>query len=78
MATFDVVRFSPVNVQITATNSPDLYVADWLPTGLSINPVTGLITGSTDYGAGGATTVVTASNENGEAVFVLIWNILEP
>jgi len=63
------------NYQITATNSPTSYSASGLPSGLSLNPVLGLISGSTSatgtynatisaanaYGSGSATLAITMS-----------------
>ena len=54
----------PFRFQIAATNNPTSYGADNLPDGVTVNPVTGLISGvSTVYGSGFAT--IYAANAGG-------------
>jgi hypothetical protein len=63
------------NYQITATNSPTSYAATGLPSGLSLNTTTGLITGSTTV-LGLATVTLTATNGGGtSANFTLGLNV---
>ncbi len=55
---------SPVSIQLTASNSPTLYTASGLPPGLTLDPRTGLITG-TPRSAGSYTVRVAAANADG-------------
>lgn len=52
--------------QITATNTPTSFGAGGLPAGLSVNPITGLISG-TPTATGTTTATITASNGAGTA-----------
>jgi hypothetical protein len=57
-------EYSPFTYQITATNSPTSYTATNLPTGVTVNTATGLISGTpTVYGYGYVT--ITATNAGG-------------
>jgi hypothetical protein len=56
----------PFSYQTTATNTPTSYSAANLPAGLSINPATGLITG-TPTTAGTSAAILTLSNGKGPA-----------
>jgi hypothetical protein len=53
-----------IEYSIAATNYPTSYSAEGLPSGLSVNPETGLITGITTF-LGCATVVLYATNESG-------------
>lgn len=53
------------NYQITATKTPTAFTAAPLPAGLTLNPSTGLISGTPTAVGGPTTAVVTASNANG-------------
>lgn len=55
---------SPFTYQITATNGPSLFSASGLPTGLSINTATGLISG-VPSSAGTSTVLLGAANSDG-------------
>jgi hypothetical protein len=58
--------------QIVATNSPTSYGATGLPAGLSVNPLTGLITGSpTSSGSSSITIGATNSGGTGSAMMTL-------
>ncbi len=63
--------------QMTADNSPTLFAASGLPDGLSIDTVTGLISGTTSS-AGIYPVTLSASNENGEGTALLTLTILDP
>ena len=52
------------NYQIAASNSPTSYNATGLPAGLTVNPATGVISG-TPTASGGSTVVVSATNGTG-------------
>ena len=54
----------PFNYQITATNGPGSFGASGLPTGISVNPATGLISGTT-FLIGSFNATVTATNGTG-------------
>ena len=69
---------TPVNLQINATDSAGnalTYSATGLPTGLSINSTTGLISG-TPTQAGSSNVTVTASSSGGSANVTFTWTIL--
>lgn len=55
---------TPFSYQITATNNPTSYGASGLPAGLSVNPVTGLISG-TAAAAGTSNVIISAANSSG-------------
>ena len=59
---------------ITATNSPTSYGASGLPAGLSVNPSTGLISGTPTI-SGTFNVTVTASNAGGTGIMTLITTI---
>jgi len=61
--TVSVAQGAPFSYQIIATRSPSVYVAFNLPSGLSVDANTGLITGSTDAALG--TYIVTLGAQNG-------------
>jgi hypothetical protein len=60
--------------QIAATNSPTSFAATGLPAGLTVNPSTGLISG-TPAAAGTPTATITATNANGPGSASLTFNI---
>ncbi|MFN0129591.1 MAG: DUF1800 family protein [Verrucomicrobiales bacterium] len=62
--------------QLTASNEPDSFFADGLPEGLTLNPATGLISG-TPTQTGQLYVTVGASNETGTGTAVLSLIILE-
>ena len=63
------------SLQIVATNSPTTYAAAPLPTGLSVDTTTGVITG-TPVTEGLTTTVISATNADGYSNSVsLVWNV---
>ena len=64
--------------QIAATNSPTSYNVTGLPTGLTVNPITGLITGSV-AAAGSYPVTISVNNATGTgATFTLTISILNP
>lgn len=65
----------PFSFQIAATNSPTSYTVSSLPGGLSLNPATGLISGSPTEG-GIFTLTVTASNAAGTGSGIVYFDIL--
>ena len=60
-----VTQFSPFQFQITATNGATSFAITPLPAGLTLNPITGLISGSFAT-AGPRDLTITASNSGGE------------
>ena len=66
----------PFVYQISATGSPTTYAATGLPTGLSVNPSTGLISG-TPTGLGSSVVTLSASNgtQSGSATLNLTVNL---
>lgn len=60
--------------QITATNSPTSYAASGLPAGLSLNPVTGRITG-TPVASGDTTITVSATNAGGTGSLTVVLTV---
>jgi endonuclease/exonuclease/phosphatase family metal-dependent hydrolase len=62
------------NYQIAATNSPTAFAASGLPTGLSVNTTSGLISG-TPTAAGGATVTLSATNAVGTSTASLALTI---
>ncbi|RYG96333.1 MAG: hypothetical protein EON58_12300, partial [Alphaproteobacteria bacterium] len=63
--------------QITATNSPSSYGASNLPSGVSVNPATGLITG-TSYSTGTRTVTLSATNATGTGSRTLTLTMINP
>lgn len=75
--TVSTIVGTQVAYAIAATNSPTSYGADGLPPGLSINTVTGVISGKpTELGAYWVT--LTATNEGGTGSVSLEWKITLP
>jgi hypothetical protein len=64
----------PASIQITATQSPTIYTATNLPTGLSVNGSTGLITGTPTVN-GIYSSVVSASNSFGGSSKGIIFQV---
>jgi hypothetical protein len=62
------------NYQITATNSPTSYGASGLPSGLSVNTYTGLISG-TPTGSGSFNVTISAANSSGTGMATLSLSI---
>lgn len=73
--TASVVRNAAFRYQITATNSPSLFMASGLPTGLVVNPTTGDIFGSTDS-VGIHAVTITAVNAFGSDTDTLSLEVL--
>jgi uncharacterized repeat protein (TIGR03803 family) len=67
----------PLSYQITATNSPTIYGAIELPAGLSIDQITGVISG-TPVAGGTTTTTITAGNIYGSGSASLQINLVAP
>ena len=65
------------NYQITANNSPTTYLATGLPAGLTVDPVTGQISG-TPTTKGTSTVMIMVSNGSGSDTKTLTITILEP
>jgi len=63
--------------QITASNTPTTYLASGLPAGLSIDPLTGLISGE-PTAAGSSSVSITASNASGSDTKTLNITVLAP
>ena len=64
---------SGFSYQITAENSPTSYAATGLPGGLSVNPVSALISGTPDKNAPGTYLIqISATNPNGTATETLV------
>ena len=72
-----VVQGTAFNYQIVATNSPDTYGATGLPTGLTINTATGLISGTANSLFTGSI-VLTASNSAGTGTLVYALTVVGP
>lgn len=70
-------RGLPFAYQITASGSPTAFGASGLPVGLTVDPVTGLISGIPSL-SGAATASIMASNAHGSAIQVLALAIAEP
>jgi Putative Ig domain len=68
---------SPFSYQITATSSPASYDADGLPGGLSVDPTTGLISG-TPTGVGTFSVTISATNVIGTGSAALTLTITLP
>jgi PKD repeat protein len=65
------------NYSIAASNTPTAYLATGLPAGLTVDPLTGLISG-TPAAKGTSTVMIMASNGSGSDTKTLTINILEP
>jgi uncharacterized delta-60 repeat protein len=65
---------TPFNFTVTATQSPKTFAASGLPAGLTINPTTGVISG-TPVGSGTYEVVVTVGNAGGTTVSTLVISI---
>ena len=65
------------NYQITASNTPTTYLASGLPAGLTLDPLTGLISG-TPTESGVSTVSITASNASGSDTKTLTITVLAP
>ncbi len=65
----------PFAYQIAATNSPTSYNANGLPSGLSVNTSTGVISG-TPTGTGTSTVTMSATNASGTGTATLTINVL--
>jgi hypothetical protein len=74
------VRGSSFSYQITATNTPTSYSASGLPSGLSINTSTGLISGtvSSSLSAGIYSVTITATNAGGSSTKTLLLTLSLP
>jgi PKD repeat protein len=70
-------QFTPLSYQIIASNTPTAYAASGLPSGLSLNSSTGLISG-TVTAAGTYTVTLTATNATGAASKTLVVSVNEP
>ncbi len=70
-------QFTSVSYQIIASNSPTTYAATGLPSGLSLNSSTGLISG-TATAAGTYSVTLTATNTTGAASKTLLVTVSEP
>src|SRR5205823_22357 len=68
---------SPFSYQITASNSPNSYNATGLPSGLSVNTATGLISGTPTV-SGSFSATLTASNGGGTGTAVLALTVNPP
>ena len=64
-------RGSAFSYQITAENFPTSYNATGLPAGLTINPATGLISGTPTVAAGTFTVTLSAANATGTGTAIL-------
>ena len=62
----------PFNYQITATNSPTSFNATSLPTGLSIDTATGIISGTTSVATGNYNVTISATNARGTDTKTLV------
>lgn len=72
--TATATAFEAFSYQITATNTPTSFAATGLPNGLSLNPATGLITG-TPLATGVYQTILTASNVDGDGTATLALSV---
>ena len=57
--------------QIQANNSPTLFTATGLPSGISLDPATGILSGTLPTGIGTTTITITATGPNGTATRTL-------
>ncbi|MDX2082360.1 MAG: lamin tail domain-containing protein [Terrimicrobiaceae bacterium] len=64
-----------VNYQITASGSPTSYGSDPLPAGLTLDTVTGAISGTPEAAVTGATVPISATNASGTGTATLTFNI---
>ena len=71
------LRGGPFSHQITSSPAIASYTADGLPAGLTINPVTGLISGTTSATAGLAITTITGTNAAGSGILQVAISILD-
>jgi len=69
-----VAEGAPFNYQITATNSPTSFAASGLPSGLSIDPSAGIISGTTSV-TGTSNITITASNAGGAGSAMLVLTV---
>lgn len=67
----------PFRYQVTASNTPSTYLASNLPSGLTIDPATGLISGN-PVAAGVTNITITASNASGADSKVLVLTVRNP
>ena len=74
MGTASVSLGQPFAYQITASGNPTSYAASGLPPGISVNTVTGLISG-TSFAQGLYTVSLTGTNSSGTGVGVLILSV---
>jgi chitodextrinase len=70
-----VLQNAPVNYVITATNAPTSYAAQGLPSGLTLDSGTGIITGAVAT-PGTYNSIISATNRGGTGQANLTWNIL--
>ena len=68
----------PFQYQILASNSPISYYATGLPSGMSINTSTGVISGTGPYNATTADVTLTATNAAGSATATLVITFVGP
>jgi Putative Ig domain len=66
--TITTFKDNPFSFQIVATNNPTSYSAVGLPTGLAVDPITGLISGTPTDPAGTYSVTLTATNAAGTGV----------
>jgi autotransporter-associated beta strand protein len=69
--------YFPFTYQATASNGPNTFSAANLPSGLSINPSTGLISGAI-ISAGSYLATLTATNAGGSSTFLCVSPALSP
>jgi len=69
-----VVQFQPVSYSLTATNGPTSYSASNLPSGLTLDPATGVVTGTITQPGTYASTL-RAANRGGTTEATVTWSV---
>lgn len=69
-----LVQFQPVSYSLTATNGPTSYSASNLPSGLTLDPTTGVVTGMITQ-PGTYTSTLRATNRGGTTEETVTWSV---
>jgi hypothetical protein len=74
-ATANVFQGEPFSFQVLATKNPTNFSATNLPSGLMINPTTGLISGTTNAGVGRVSVTLGVTGPSGSSTAALVLNV---